>query len=140
MLTTNLSLQAIFAELVTTSHPTPYWWLASYGYTNNFEIAVNLTGANGLSLWQSYIAGLNPNDPNSRLRLSLAGGINGVPNVLNWNTSTGRVYSLWYSTNLSAGFVRVPGASNLVSTVRTFTHTLNPPPRAVFYRLEAGKP
>jgi hypothetical protein len=138
VLTTNLSLQAVFAELLTTSHPTPYWWLATYGYTN-FETAVNLTGANGLPLWQSYIAGLNPNDPSSRLRLFLTRGINGVPNVLNWNTSTGRVYTLWSSTNLSTGFIRVPGASNLLSTVRSFTHTLSPPPRAVFYRVEVGK-
>jgi hypothetical protein len=139
VLNTNMSIQAVFAEILTVSHPTPYWWLASYGYSSNFETAVNATGANGIPLWQSYIAGLNPNDPSSQLRLSLARGVNGVPNVLNWSTVSGRVYTLWYSTNLAAGFARVPGASNLPSSVRTFTHALNPVPRAVFYRIEAGR-
>jgi hypothetical protein len=139
-LNTNTSVQAVFAEVLTVNHPTPYWWLASYGYTANFETAVNLAGANGLPLWQSYIAGLNPNAPNSQLRLSLTRGVSGTPNVLNWETSTGRIYTLWYSTNLASTFARVPGASNLSSTIRSFTHTLNPPPRAVFYRLEVGRP
>ena len=139
MLTTNLSLQAVFAEVLATTHPTPYCWLASYGFTNNLESPVNLIGANGLPLWQSYLAGLNPNDPNNRPRLSLARGLNGIPDVLTWNTSTGHVYTLWYTTNLTSGFVHVPGASNLLPAVRTYTHALNPPPRAVFCRLEAGK-
>jgi len=140
VLNTNASIQAVFAEVLTVSHPTPHWWLAMHGYTSNFETAVNLTGANGLPLWQSYIAGLNPNDPSSQLRLSLTRGVNGVPNVLNWNTVTGRVYTIWYSTNLARSFTRVPGASNLSSTIRTYTHTLTPRPRTVFYRLEAGRP
>lgn len=139
ILNTNTSIQAVFAEILTVNHPTPHWWLASYGYTSNFETTVNATGANGIPLWQSYIAGLNPSDPNSRLRLTLARGVGGAFNVLNWTPVAGRVYTLWYTTNLATGFVRVPNASNLSSSIRTFTHSLNPAPRAVFYRIEAGK-
>lgn len=140
ILNTNASVQAVFAEILTVNHPTPQWWLASHGYTSNFETAVSATGANGFPLWQSYIAGLNPNDPNSQLRLSLTRGVNGIPNVLDWNTVPGRVYTVWYRTNLAGSFIRVPGASNLASTIRSYTHTLSPRPRTVFYRLEAGKP
>jgi len=140
VLNTNVSIQAVFGERLTTNHPTPQWWLASYGYLN-FETAVNQLGANGYPLWQSYLAGLNPNDPNSQLQLSLRQSANGKTNVLNWNTATGRVYTLWLSTNLSAGFTRLAGASNLPATTRSFSHTLNsPPPRAAFYRIEAAKP
>jgi len=139
ILNTNTSIQAVFAEILTVNRPTPHWWLASHGYTSNFETAVNATGANGIPLWQSYIAGLNPNDPNSRLRLTLARGVGGAPNVLSWSPVAGRVYTLWYTTNLAAGYIRVPNASNISSTIRTFTHTLSPAPRAVFYRIEAGK-
>ena len=92
----------MFTEQLTTNYPTPYWWLASWGYNNNFETAVTSKGANGLPLWQSYIAGLSPNDPNSQLRISLSRAANA--NVLNWSTVTGRVYTLWSSTNLTRGF------------------------------------
>jgi hypothetical protein len=139
VLNTNTSIQAVFAETLTVSHPTPHWWLASHGYTINFEAAVNATGANGIPLWQSYIAGLNPNDPNSRVRLAITRSTGGAPNVLGWTPVAGRVYTLWYTTNAALGFTRVPNASNLPSTVSTFSHTLNPPPRAVFYRVEVGK-
>src|SRR2546425_8953262 len=30
LLTTNVSIRAMFAEILTTNYPTPYWWLASY--------------------------------------------------------------------------------------------------------------
>ena len=67
----DLTVQANFAEVFTTNHPTPHWWLAQYGYTNDLENTVTQIGANGFALWQSYIAGLDPNDPGSQLRLHL---------------------------------------------------------------------
>jgi hypothetical protein len=66
VLDTNVTIQALFAEIATTNHATPYWWLASNGYTQNFETAELLLGANKLPLWQSYVAGLSPNDPESQ--------------------------------------------------------------------------
>jgi hypothetical protein len=137
VLNTNLSIQAVFRELLTTNYSIPYSWLAAHGYASNFETAVMATGANGLPLWQSYQAGLNPNDPASQLRLSLTRGANGTANVLNWNTVSGRVYSLWWSTNLANGFVPLPGATNLPATTQSFTHTLSSGTRAAFYRLAA---
>ncbi len=132
VLDTNVTLYASFAEIVTTNHMTPYWWLASFGYTNDFENAENIIGANGMALWQSYVAGLNPNDPNSRLRLFIDREI-----VLHWNTVTGRVYSIWQSTNLAEAFFPVPSGSNLPASVQSFTNPLNTP--AIFYRLEVRK-
>jgi len=139
VLQTNVSLQALFAEIVTTNHPTPDWWLASYGYTSNFESAVTANGANGVPLWQSYIAGLVPNDPNSQLRLALNRGLNGIANILNWNTVTGRVYTIWSRTNAAGAFTVVPGASSLPSTTHSFTNA-SPAPAENFYRLEVRKP
>jgi hypothetical protein len=139
-LNTNVSVQAVFSELVTTNHPTPYWWLASLGYTSNFETAANLNGANGMPLWQSYTAGLNPSNANSQLRLSMTRAANGTANTINWTTVTGRVYTLWFSTNLATGFKPVAGASNLSANIKSFTHSLNPAPQAVYYRLEVDKP
>ncbi len=47
---------------------------------------------------QAYIAGLNPNDPDDFFAVS------NVWNVLGWNATSGRVYSVWWSTNLLEGF------------------------------------
>lgn len=137
-LTNDLALTAEFVEIFTTNHPTPLWWLAAHGYTNDFENAVTRLGANGLPLWESWLAGLNPNDPNDRLRLTLAPVPGG--DVLSWNTSTGRLYTIWWSTNPLFGFTPLAGATNLPWTVRRFTNALDATSPAVFYRLSVMRP
>src|SRR6185436_3641197 len=48
-------------------HGTPIPWLIAYGFTNNFDLAeLSDPNTNGLAVWQEYIAGLNPLDPNSK--------------------------------------------------------------------------
>jgi hypothetical protein len=140
VLTTNVSVQALFSELLTTNHPTPLWWLASNGYTGNFESAVTNRGANGMALWQSYLAGLSPTNPASQLRLSMSRTPNGAANIFNWSTVTGRVYTIWYGTNVGGPLLALPGASNLAATVRSFTNAVNPAQRSAFYRIEARRP
>jgi hypothetical protein len=85
---TKVSIGAILSELVTTNHSTPYWWLAApaHGYTTDFENA-----AQSVPLWQSCVAGLNPTLASSQLRLSVHRSPGGTANVLNWNTTTGRL-------------------------------------------------
>jgi hypothetical protein len=140
ILATNVSVGAVFAALLTTNHPTPYWWLASYGYSNNFETAANVIGTNGIPLWQSYIAGLNPLMASSQLRLSVRRDASTAAPVLNWNTATGRLYTLWWKTNVAETYTRLSGASNLAANVNTFTNLpASLKPRS-FYRLEVSKP
>lgn len=140
VLNTNLEVQAIFAEILTTNHPTPCWWLAEQGMTSHLESAVSRIGANGLPLWQSYIAGLDPDDPNSQLRLLVTHDVQKANWVLNWNTVTGRVYSIWWSTNLRHGFSPLAGAANLPASVQSFTHTFDPHCPNVLYQLKVEKP
>ena len=64
----NLILQANFADRTTANHGVPYSWLASYGYTNEFETAEALIGENEYPVWQSCLAGLNPTNAASQLR------------------------------------------------------------------------
>jgi hypothetical protein len=130
-LQTNLSVTALFAEISTTNHPTPLWWLASNGVSGNFETAVDSLGANGVPLWQSYLAGLNPFLPSSQLRLAISG------NVLRWNSVAGRTYTLWSSTNLAGPFEVVPGALKLPSTTSSFTNTAGGSSLR-FYRLQVS--
>lgn len=137
---TNLSVEALFGEVLTANYPTPYWWLASWGYTNNFESIVSNYGVNGIPLWQSYIAGLNPSDPNSQLRVSVTPDATGTSYVLNWNTVTGRFYTVSQATNPSGIFSPVPGASDLPAAVKGVTNAASSSSPPVFYRLEVKKP
>lgn len=137
-LTNDLVLTGRFAEIFTSNHPTPLWWLAAHGYTNDFENVVTQPGANGLPLWESWVAGLNPNDPNDRLILQLTPVLGG--DALSWNTVTGRVYSIWWSTNPIFGFIPLPGATNLPWTVRALTNALAPGAPTAFYRLSVTRP
>ncbi|HEX5221235.1 MAG TPA: M12 family metallo-peptidase [Verrucomicrobiae bacterium] len=139
LMNSNKTVQAVFTEIFTTNHPTPLWWLATNGYTQNFETVVNSIGVNGMPLWQSYVAGLNPNDANSQLRLSVAAA-GGNKVVLHWNSVTGRVYTVWSSGNASSGFSPMASAINLPSTVTYFTNTLGASSGATFYRLQVQKP
>jgi hypothetical protein len=140
LLSTNKSVEAVFSEVLTTNHPTPKWWLASYGFTNNFETVVTNRGANGIPLWQSYIAGLNPNNPNDRLLISISRGAALGDNVVNWNTVTGRVYTLLAATNLLNGFTPVSGAVDLPSTTTTVTNHNGAAVNTILYRVEVRKP
>ncbi|MEY4385849.1 MAG: hypothetical protein RLY20_1132, partial [Verrucomicrobiota bacterium] len=140
ILNSNLTAQAVFAEIITTNHPTPIWWLASNGYSNDFENAVMLVGANGHPLWQSYVAGLDPNNPASQLQLAVAPTSDGAHLAFGWNTVTGRVYSIWSSTNLPINFSRLAGATNLPWTVQGFTNSIDFNMPGQFFLLEVQKP
>jgi hypothetical protein len=131
----SMSAQAQFAEVTTANYAVPHWWLASHGITNNFESSVTSNGMNGMPIWQSYVAGLDPLDPNSRLALEARPAQGGTSMVLHWETVSGRVYSLWHSTNAQSGFVPLPGASDLPSSVNTVTNPINSAVSAVFYRI-----
>jgi hypothetical protein len=140
LMDTNVTISAWFAELVTTNYPTPHWWLASYGYTNNFENAVTTVGANGMALWESYQAGLDPTDPNSRLLLRGHLDDAAANLILEWNPSTGRVYTLLFSTNITDTPAPVPNAVDMPSDTHSFTNQLeNAQPRQ-FYGLGVRKP
>jgi hypothetical protein len=132
-LSTNVALQATFAELVGLAHSTPYTWLVAQGFTNNLATVELTNGANGLPLWQSYIAGLNPNDPSSTLKVFVERGAMGRT-VLRWNTVTGRLYTLLQSTNVLSGFAPISGASNLPSSSTSWTNNAGAS-QATFYRL-----
>jgi hypothetical protein len=136
----NIALQAVFGEILTVAHGTPWWWLAAQGWTNDFENAETRLGMNAIPLWQSYLAGLDPADPTSQLRLRVNPGAGPGSVVLNWNAVTGRVYTLWCTTNLAGGFAPLSGAANLPSEIHTVTNTVFGPSPDAYYRLEVRKP
>ncbi len=60
------AVMAHFAENTTTNTSTPEWWLAQYGFTNNFEEAAAGDQDNDrIPTWQEEIADTNPTNPAS---------------------------------------------------------------------------
>lgn len=121
----NRTVYAAFDVAMTTNHPTPHWWLAEYGFTNDFEQAVESIGANGYALWESYIAGLNPADPTSvvrlvRLSLDEQRGLI----ELGWQTVSGRLYSVYYAPTLPPSYEPVPGGLDIPWTQPGYTGLL----------------
>ncbi len=70
----------------TTPVPVPYDWLAPYlaAFGGDYEAAAHATGANGVALWESYVAGLDPADASSRFTAKIALGADGSP-VVTWS-------------------------------------------------------
>jgi hypothetical protein len=131
------TIEAVFSEILTTNSPTPIAWLVANGYANDFENVVNQLGANGIPLWQSYVAGLNPNDATDQLRLTL--NQTSTADVLKWNTVEGRVYTLLSSTNFSNNFTPVAGAIDLPAATHSVTNATSGK-QTRFYRIEVRQP
>jgi hypothetical protein len=81
---------------------TPLWWLHSYGLTNDPNVAeIADPDGDGLLTWQEYVAGTDPTNPASCFRINTISGVDiGQPPVISWDTTTGRLYSVYSRTNL----------------------------------------
>ncbi len=109
---------------------TPYSWLAQYGLTNYNADAVADVDGDGAKTWQEYIAGTDPTNAASCFRIT-----ENPRNVLNWSTVTGRVYSVYWSTNLLSGFQCLQ--SNIPSTQSSYTNITSA--RSSYYKLDVRK-
>jgi len=103
-------------------------WERQYGGNQNPA----RTCSNGMSkVRQAYIAGLDPNDPDSRFLMSVLCPPSSGP-VLGWNATSGRVYKVYWTTNLLDGFELI--GSNILWTVNSFTDTVHGA-EAGFYKI-----
>lgn len=139
-MTTNRTVVASFAELLTTNHPTPLWWLAAQGVTEDFETAVDAVGANGSALWESWVAGLDPQDPESVLRVDFETQDTADGLVLGWCAVSGRVYSVWRSAEPGGAGAVVTGAEALSWPCSRFTDTTYRAQSPSFYRIGVSRP
>ena len=81
-----------------------------------------MPGSNGIPVWASYVAGLDPDDPASEFAVDTAPAATAPSGlVLQWNAVSGRVYTVYHSTNLLNGFAPLPGAIDLPWTQSAFT-------------------
>jgi len=71
-------------ETETTPVPVPYVWLdpylSKYG-AGDYEAAGKAKGRNGCFLWESYVAGLDPEDPTSKFRAFIEMLPDGTPKI-----------------------------------------------------------
>ena len=125
--TNNFQLAAVATETSTTADvPVPYAWLDRYypgqgASSADYETLGNAVAANGLSVWQCYLAGLDPTNAASCLRVSIRME-NGAP-VVTWSPVSpvseglGYIYrvrgradlgeALWAPTNAATRFFKV---------------------------------
>ena len=138
----NHSLSVTFDPDLTTTTPTPHWWLDAHGFSD-FESAVtNDTDGDGMAAWAEYIAGTDPTNAASFFGIMDIISVNGT-NILKWLGGDTNLppYKIYVSTNLmetSAGFTLL--TSNVVrsatgTNVWSETAPSDGPQR--FYRIEA---
>lgn len=110
----------------------PDWWEEQYfgGSTNADASAAAANGLNTIE--QAYIAGLDPADPLSYFDLAAQQAVS--PVAFRWNAVSGRVYSIYWTTNLLNGFQ--PLATNIVWPQSSWTDQVNGVQGAGFYRIK----
>jgi hypothetical protein len=109
----------------------PNDWEQQYFGTSTGAVA-SATASNGVNtVLECYIAGLNPIDPSSAFLISDLRPLSSA-SILRWNSTSGRVYSVYWSSNLLNGF-------HLLQTNYTggvFTDAVHGAEPNVFYQIE----
>ena len=108
----------------------PDWWETEYygGMTNSNPTAISSNGIN--TTLEAYVAGLDPTDPEALFLITQLD--NSL--TLHWNSVSGRLYSIYWSSNLLTGFIEPPIASNITAgSFNDSTHTTN---NSSFYRIK----
>jgi hypothetical protein len=82
---------------------------------------------------------LDPTNAASQLLLSQTRGASALSTILQWNTVTGRVYTVFQSTNAFSNFEAMVGGSNLPATVQSVTNTAPPGTPSRFFRIGVQK-
>ncbi|MDA0322750.1 MAG: M12 family metallo-peptidase [Verrucomicrobia bacterium] len=88
-----------------TTNGTPEWWLASHGYSNDYESAsLSDDDGDGAEAWKEYAAGTDPGDDTSVLELADIAFVIPGQCVVTWQSQPGKTYALTHSTNNLATF------------------------------------
>ena len=108
-----------------------FWEMENFGSRYSADPAS--TCSNGINnVRQAYIAGLDPNDPDSKFLASVLRSP--TSSILGWNAISGRVYSVQWSTNLLENFQ--PLETNIPWTAGGYTDTNHPASGQMFYKID----
>jgi endonuclease/exonuclease/phosphatase family metal-dependent hydrolase len=107
------------------------WETQYFGGATNAD--PNATAANGINtVLQTYIAGINPT--NSQSVFDIGGTLSSSQGVLEWTAVTGRVYSVYWTTNLLSGFQTLE--TNIVWPQQSITNSLISTQPQGFYQVK----
>jgi len=109
------------------------WEITHYGSTN---VNPNATASNGINtVRQAYIAGLDPTNAQSRFLISELSP-QASASVLSWVATSGRVYTIYWSSNLLSGFQSLE--TNVPWTNIPYSDTNHTAEEKGFYKIEVG--
>lgn len=130
------TVTAVFAAS-TTTQGVPHVYLAAYTNATypTFELAAAADpDADGLTTAQEYIAGTLPDVGSSVFALNSLTQSVANQSVIRWSGVTGRVYDVYWSSNLLNGFSAMQ--SNVPSTQCTFTDSVHGTEIQGFYKIK----
>lgn len=137
----NLTLTILDSQL-TTTQGTPLYWLSHYGLTNAASSTEALLDGDhdGMAAWQEYLAGTDPTNALSALRLISLAWSNQYP-LLTWQSASSSVtpqppYVIWASTNLAT--TNWLALTNILIRTPPYNEAAVPPPPPnvqTFYRI-----
>ena len=104
--------------------------------TNDQSCALCDPDGDGMDNRSEFIAGTNPTDSDSSLRIiSLVNLLNGDRQVT-WRSVPGKSYQVWATTDLSEPYSQVSLNVPSAGTLTTFTDTFDPGTEALFYKVK----
>ena len=108
------------------------WEIEYYGGpTNANALAICSNGINRVI--DAYVAGFDPNDPSAVFDVQSGNPISGGF-VVSWNSVSGRVYDVYWATNLMDSFDFLK--TNINYPVNSYTDTLHNSRNKCFYRID----
>lgn len=113
----------------------PNWWERLYFDTSTAGTRLGNPDGDGHNNYEEFLAGTNPTDSNSVLRLLDLRVWTPGNGILRWSSVRGRTYSLWRSQGVERPFVAV--ATNLEATPPVNSYTNRVSAAAGFYRVSA---
>jgi len=125
-MTADRTVTAVFDNVYTTNGAVPCAWLGKMGYTGDLELAAASIGSNGVPVWASYVAGLDPCNPTSRFEIVfIPQGEAADVGVMSWNSASGRLYTVMSGPGPGDVLAPVPGAIDLPWTQAAHTARLD---------------
>lgn len=139
------SLNATFAPVVTTNNPARVpenWLIRYYPNTNDYNAAaISDTDADNMDAWEEYVAGTDPTDSSSFLKLlidpsSVAGG---EGPVFRWIGAPHRTYRIGWTDDLRSLFTLLPvDIPSDYPAMNVYTNPVQFENDGLYYRLQVA--